>query len=51
MTQKVAYDRLADGFGAGFNGPLVLAVALPGGDTERCSAWRPAPRPRLASPP
>ena len=28
MTQKVAYDRLADGFGAGFNGPLVLAVAL-----------------------
>jgi RND superfamily putative drug exporter len=29
MTQKVAYDRLAEGFGAGFNGPLVLAVALP----------------------
>jgi putative drug exporter of the RND superfamily len=29
MTQKVAYDRLVDGFGAGFNGPLVLAVALP----------------------
>jgi RND superfamily putative drug exporter len=28
MTQKVAYDRLAEGFGAGFNGPLVLAVAL-----------------------
>jgi len=32
MTQKIAYDRLADGFGAGFNGPLVLAVALPAGD-------------------
>jgi putative drug exporter of the RND superfamily len=28
MTQKVAYDRLVQGFGAGFNGPLVLAVAL-----------------------
>lgn len=28
-TQRVAYDRLAEGFGAGFNGPLVLAVALP----------------------
>ena len=32
MTQKVAYDRLAEGFGPGFNGPLVLAVALDGGD-------------------
>ena len=32
MTQKVAYDRLAEGFGAGFNGPLVLAVALPDED-------------------
>ena len=32
MTQKVAYDRLAEGFGAGFNGPLVLAVALPASD-------------------
>jgi putative drug exporter of the RND superfamily len=29
MTQKVAYDRLAEGFGPGFNGPLVIAVALP----------------------
>jgi len=29
MTQKVAYDRLVEGFGAGFNGPLVVAVALP----------------------
>jgi RND superfamily putative drug exporter len=33
MTQKVAYDRLVQGFGAGFNGPLVLAVALDDGDT------------------
>jgi putative drug exporter of the RND superfamily len=31
LTQRVAYDRLADGFGAGFNGPLVLAVALDDG--------------------
>jgi putative drug exporter of the RND superfamily len=29
MTQRVAYDRLAEGFGRGFNGPLVIAVALP----------------------
>jgi RND superfamily putative drug exporter len=29
MTQKVAYDRLAEGFGPGVNGPLVIAVALP----------------------
>jgi putative drug exporter of the RND superfamily len=29
MTQRVAYDRLADGFGPGFNGPLVVAVSLP----------------------
>ena len=28
-TQRVAYDRLAEGFGAGFNAPLVVAVALP----------------------
>ena len=26
---QVAYDRLAEGFGPGFNGPLVLAVAMP----------------------
>ncbi len=28
-TQRQAYDRLAAGFGAGVNGPLVVAVALP----------------------
>ena len=28
-TQRVAYDRLAEGFGAGFNAPLVVAVSLP----------------------
>ncbi|HWM08227.1 MAG TPA: MMPL family transporter [Solirubrobacteraceae bacterium] len=28
-TQRVAYDRLAEGFGAGVNGPLVVAVSEP----------------------
>jgi len=28
-TQRQAYDRLAAGFGAGVNGPLVVAVSLP----------------------
>jgi RND superfamily putative drug exporter len=28
-TQRQAYDRLAEGFGAGVNGPLVVAVAKP----------------------
>jgi RND superfamily putative drug exporter len=27
-TMRVAYDRLADGFGPGFNGPLLVAVDL-----------------------
>lgn len=27
-TMRVAYERLADGFGAGFNGPLLVAVDL-----------------------
>ncbi len=32
-TQRQAYDRLAEGFGPGVNGPLVVAVSLPdGGD-------------------
>jgi putative drug exporter of the RND superfamily len=33
-TARVAYDLLKEGFGAGFNGPLLLAVELPasGGD-------------------
>jgi RND superfamily putative drug exporter len=28
-TMRVAYERLTDGFGAGFNGPLLVAVDLP----------------------
>src|SRR5215211_1532210 len=32
-TTREAYDRLAEGFGPGFNGPLVLAASVPeGGD-------------------
>ena len=35
-TARVAYDLLKEGFGAGFNGPLLLAVELPqAGDTAR----------------
>jgi RND superfamily putative drug exporter len=30
-TTRMAYDRLAEGFGPGFNGPLVLAASLPAG--------------------
>jgi RND superfamily putative drug exporter len=34
QTTRQAYDLLAAGFGSGFNGPLQLAVSLPGaGDT------------------
>jgi len=28
-TQRVAYDQLADGFGAGFNGPIQVVVEVP----------------------
>ncbi|HEY8535242.1 MAG TPA: MMPL family transporter, partial [Vicinamibacterales bacterium] len=34
-TQRQAYDMLAEGFGAGVNGPLVLAVSLPGDGGEK----------------
>lgn len=30
-TSRQAYDLLANGFGPGANGPLVVALALPGG--------------------
>jgi putative drug exporter of the RND superfamily len=30
LTTRQAYDLLAQGFGPGFNGPLVVAVSLPG---------------------
>jgi putative drug exporter of the RND superfamily len=34
-TQRQAYDRLAEGFGAGVNGPLVVAVSLPGDGSQK----------------
>jgi putative drug exporter of the RND superfamily len=34
-TTRVAYDRLAEGFGPGFNGPLVLAATTPPGGLGR----------------
>ena len=37
-TTRVAYDRLAEGFGPGFNGPLVLAAALPDGSSTTALA-------------
>ncbi len=33
-TQRVAYDRLSEAFGAGSNGPFLLAVDLPRGAAE-----------------
>jgi RND superfamily putative drug exporter len=33
-TMRVSYDRLEAGFGAGFNGPLLLAVDINGADKE-----------------
>jgi putative drug exporter of the RND superfamily len=34
-TTRRAYDKLAEGFGPGFNGPLVLAADLPAGASGR----------------
>ncbi len=33
-TTRRAYDLVADGFGAGFNGPLLLAAETPNGDAD-----------------
>ena len=58
-TTRVAYDRLAEGFGPGFNGPLVLAATTPGDGSggatlervQRPSAtWPSCPRPRSRRP-
>ena len=34
-TTRQAYDLLAEGFGPGFNGPLLLAAETPDGDGRR----------------
>jgi RND superfamily putative drug exporter len=31
-TQRIAFDQLADGFGPGFNGPILVVVELPTAD-------------------
>jgi putative drug exporter of the RND superfamily len=33
-TTRRAYDLLVEGFGAGFNGPMILAVDTPGGQSD-----------------
>ncbi|HST40967.1 MAG TPA: MMPL family transporter [Conexibacter sp.] len=33
-TQRIAYDKLSEGFGAGSNGPFLLAVDIPRGDAQ-----------------
>jgi putative drug exporter of the RND superfamily len=35
LTTRQAYDVISDGFGPGFNGPLVLAAELPAGASDR----------------
>ena len=40
LTTRQAYDLLAEGFGPGFNGPLVIAADLPG--PRRAGRHRPA---------
>jgi RND superfamily putative drug exporter len=35
LTTRQAYDLIANGFGPGFNGPLVVAAELPGGAQDR----------------
>jgi putative drug exporter of the RND superfamily len=39
-TTRRAYDKLAEGFGPGFNGPLVLAGELPAGSGGRAAVAR-----------
>ncbi|MEU4422734.1 MMPL family transporter [Actinoplanes sp. NPDC024001] len=39
-TQRKAYDQLAEGFGAGFNGPLVLVVPAAGAEQAQQAVGR-----------
>ncbi|SNY51631.1 MMPL family transporter [Paractinoplanes atraurantiacus] len=36
-TQRKAYDQLAEGFGAGFNGPLIIVVEAPAGQAANAA--------------
>jgi putative drug exporter of the RND superfamily len=35
LTTRQAYDLVSDGFGPGFNGPLIVVAELPGGASNR----------------
>ena len=53
-TTRKAYDLLAEGFGPGFNGPLILATEMPAGHRSghaRRGQPRPSPRPRASPSP
>ncbi|MFD4600785.1 MMPL family transporter [Streptomyces sp. NPDC058464] len=39
-TQRRAYDLLSEGFGPGFNGPLMIVVDAKGSDTPKVAATR-----------
>ncbi|MEU6194628.1 MMPL family transporter [Streptomyces sp. NPDC047061] len=39
-TQRRAYDLLSEGFGPGFNGPLMIVVDAKGSDTPKAAATR-----------
>ena len=39
-TTRTAYDRLAEGFGPGFNGPLVLAATTPSDGSGQATLTR-----------
>jgi RND superfamily putative drug exporter len=39
-TTRRAYDLLADGFGPGFNGPLLLVAQTPGGQADQAALAR-----------
>ena len=48
-TTRQAYDLLSEGFGPGFNGPFLLAVETPNGESGRWSGWSSSSRRRRAS--
>jgi RND superfamily putative drug exporter len=43
LTTRQAYDLISDGFGPGFNGPLVVVAELPGGAKDRAVVTGSAP--------
>ncbi len=52
LTTRQAYDLLAEGFGPGFNGPLIVAADMRGPSTGPPSrSWRRRSRPTTAASP